>query len=193
MSKHSRLGVLAICGVGVILGVVGIILLGGGKDGNLAPEVKAGEETPAAKPTYYLTETGPKRSANTQDGFEVNIRAGRDVYPSGDAVYYVQSVSLYWQNRLSAADAAALVKLDQQLKGKKKAEGQEVASAVVWFKCTDLDGKEVSLFFSLDDGLWTHAKGGVGITKLVAAFIPALEQALKDVEAMKKVKPSVSW
>ncbi len=195
MNHFSALGGTA------FLVIAGIIWLGGHP--TAARAAQPANEKPAPKARFYLTETGPIRSFKQpadphrfgrEKPVDIPVQASRDVYPSGETLYYVTiSFGKVYDRKLAADDVAALIKLDKQLKGKKKSEAKEVTAAIVHWRCIiHEDGEKVSyqsLYHPLDEAIWY----GRDRAKLGPDFIPTLEQALKDVEALKAVKPSVSW
>jgi hypothetical protein len=177
-----------------LVGIVGLVLLGAGISPNLSPAEIRAEQNPAAsgkaaaKPRFHLTETSPERTFKIFDA-DVKMRASREIYPSGESLYFVSFSSLY---KLEATDVAALVQLNNQLKGKKKSEAKEVSTATVHWTCINHldDGGEATFSYSLDRGEWRLGALDVSFGE---QFIPMLEQGLKDVEALKAVKPSVNW
>ena len=76
------------------------------------------------------------------------------------------------------------MKLNKQLKGQKKTEAKELAHAYVTFEFHNYNST------SRLPGAFLHALNEDGFNN---DLILALEQALKDVEALKAIKPSVSW
>src|SRR5262249_41260471 len=152
-------------------------------------QAQAADDKPAApKPHHYLTEAGPQREFRFKNtGTLIRVKALREVFPGGKAAYFLQLGGEGIMMKLATEAVSALVKLDKQLAGEKKAEAEAVAEAVVMWSCPNqADGKEAQFWYSLGSG-WGYAYASCD-----EKFIPALEQALKDVEALKAVKPSVS-
>ncbi len=178
--------------------LLGTVFWLGGGEATRARAAPAAEEKNSPKARYHLTETGPKRSFKMPaHGFtnpiDIPIQASRDVYPSRETQYFV---TLFYPNlqhkKLAADDVAALLKLDKHLKGKKKTEAKEVTAAIVHWRCLNHEDRQPLSYhylnYPLEEGIWYNGSSKVG-----PDFIPTLEQALKDVEALKAIKPSVSW
>jgi hypothetical protein len=184
---------------GLVAGVAALIVLGGGKHGLAVPPAKADAKKPdPTKSRYHLTETTPIRTLvlTARRGEQVPVWASREVYPSGKSLYFIRIDGEY-NLKITAKDIEALVKFNEKVKGKKKTDAKEVAKAIVHWKALDhRSGKEIRFSYSLENGFWgITAKGGlpVGYARFDKDFIPTLAAVLKDLEALKKVKPSVSW
>jgi hypothetical protein len=189
---------------GLAVGLAALILLGGGKHELAVPGARAAADKPdPTKDCYHLTETTPTRTTGFtplfQNQAELKVWASREVYPSGKSLYFIHIGMGLPASKLAAKDIQALVKLDGKLKGKKPRDAKEVAAAVVHWRAVDhRNGKDYHLIYVLGQGVdgWAEAsKSGKHRIDGVFAkdFIPTLDRVLKDLEALKKVKPSVSW
>jgi hypothetical protein len=161
------------------------------------PTAAAAEErTPPkpAAPRVYLEEHSPAHPVKFARGFvgEVRVGAGRHVFPGGETRPYVYLVLSGGEvtYKISPDSAADLVRLADRLKGQKKPEAKEVGDAWVYWQCEDVtaSGHKLVLWYDVNKGNW-----GWNYTEIPAELIDAVRAALKDHEALARVKPSVQF